>query len=130
MNSKRYAIWDKKTPIICPTGEVFTPDEWMVKYPVAKLENITVLCAPGEINGAFFGTLGQMKQFYESQGCDFSECNTNQEILDKIDSFEDMKELAEKELEANTITAEERIAAALEAQVMLSMPDNTITVEE
>lgn len=123
MSNKRYAIWDKKTQIICPSGEVFTPEEWMVKYPVAKLDKITVLCAPGEINGAFFGTLGQMTQIYESRGCEFSDCNTPQEIIDKMDAFDDAAEAAAIEAEQNTITTEERIAAALEAQVMLSMPD-------
>ena len=57
---KRYAIWDKVSPIIVPTGKVFTAEEWKEKYPVAEIPNITVVCSAGEINGGFFGTLGQM----------------------------------------------------------------------
>ena len=89
MNNKRYAIWDKTTQIICPSGEVFTPEEWMVKYPVARLDNITIICAAGEINGAFFGTLGQMVQIYAAQGADFSACTTDEEKLEVIEAFED-----------------------------------------
>ena len=61
---KRYAIWDKQSPVIVPTGKVFTADQWKEKYPVAALDSITVVCAAGEVNGGFFGTLGQMEQMY------------------------------------------------------------------
>ena len=64
--NKRYAIWDKQSQIITPSGAVFTAEEWMERYPVAKLPNITVLCARGEMNGAFFGTLNSMKELYEA----------------------------------------------------------------
>ena len=76
---KRYAIWDKQSPVIVPTGKVFTAEEWKEKYPVAALESITVVCAAGEVNGGFFGTLGQMVQMYTAQGADFSTCTTDEE---------------------------------------------------
>ena len=117
---KRYAIWDKQSPVIVPTGKVFTAAQWKEKYPVAALESITVVCGAGEINGAFFGTLGQMVQMYEAQGADFSACTTNEEKLDVIESFEDAMNAPSTEP-----TADERIAAALEYQVMASLPDET-----
>ena len=107
---KRYAIWDKTSPIITPIGEVLSADQWKSRYPVAALDSITVICAAGEINGGFFGTLGQMKQMYEAQGCDFSACTTNEEILQAIEDFEDVMNAPSTEP-----TAEERQAAALEA---------------
>lgn len=113
----KYVIWDRKSPIITPIGEVLSAEQWVARYPVAGLEHITPVCAGGEINGAFFGTLGQMKETYIKLGCDFSECATDQEVLDMIEACEDA---------LNTYdgpTAEERIAAALEAQVMMSLPD-------
>lgn len=112
----RYAIWDKVTPIITPIGEVLTPEEWIARYPVAGLESITVVCSAGEINGGFFGTLGQMREMYESMGLDFSSCTTNEDILTTIEAFEDAKNNAEPEP-----SAEERIAAAMEYQNLLSM---------
>lgn len=107
---KRYAIWNKKDPIVTPIGEVLTADKWIERYPVAGLETITVVCSAGEINGGFFGTLGQMKQMYEAQGADFSACTTNEEILEAIEAWEDYVPEASTEP-----TAEERTATALEA---------------
>ena len=60
---QRYAIWDKKSNIITPIGEVLTPEQWIERYPAAGLDTVTVVCSAGEINGAFFGTLGQMRTF-------------------------------------------------------------------
>lgn len=115
---KRYAIWDKASPVIVPTGKVFTADQWKEKYPAAALESITVVCAAGEINGGFFGTLGQMVQMYEAQGADFSACETAEDKLTVIEAFEDALNAPSTEP-----TTDERIAAALEYQVMASLPD-------
>ena len=123
---KRYAIWDKVSPIITPIMEVFTPEQWIERYPAAALDHITVICAAGEINGGFYGTLGQMVEMYTNMGCDLSACETAEEKLAAIEAFEDEKEAearAAAEAEANAISTDERIAAALEAQVMMSMPD-------
>lgn len=120
----RYAIWDKVSPIITPVGEVLSAQDWKNRYPVANLDSITIVCGAGEINGSFFGTLGQMKDMYAAQGCDFSECTTNEEILQKIEDFED--ELNTPSTEPST---NERIAAALEYQVMASLPDDTTNAE-
>ena len=107
---KRYAIWDKQSPIITPIGEVLTPEKWVERYPVAGVPSITVVCSAGEINGAFFGTLGQMVQMYTAQGADFSACTTDEEKLEVIEAFED-----EMNAPSSEPTAEERQAAALEA---------------
>ena len=114
---KRYAIWNKKDPIITPIGEVLTPAEWISRYPVAGLDTITVVCGAGEVNGAFFGTLGQMVQMYESMGCDFSVCSTNEAKLEAIEAFEDARNAVEDTGES---TPEERIAAALEYSNLLN----------
>lgn len=126
---KKYAIWNKQDPIITPVGEVLTAEQWIQRYPVAGIDSITVLCAAGEINGAFFGTLGQMVDIYTKQGCDFSDCITDDEKLEAIEAFDDAKEAEAKaaaEEAANAISTDERIAAALEAQVLMSMPDEEI----
>ena len=107
---KRYAIWNKKDPILTPIGEVLTAEQWIDRYPIAGIETVTVVCAYGEINGAFFGTLGQMVQMYEANGADFSACTTAEEKLEVIEAFEDAMNAPSTEP-----TAEERQAAALEA---------------
>ena len=118
--TKRYAIWNKVDPIITPIGEVLSAEQWIQRYPVAGLATITVVCAAGEINGGFFGTLGQMVQMYEAQGVDFSACVTPEEKLEVIEAFEDEMNKPKESVEPS---AEERIAAALEYQVMASLPD-------
>ena len=123
--NKRYAIWDKQSQIITPSGAVFTAEEWMERYPVAKLPNITVLCARGEMNGAFFGTLNSMKELYENEGCDFSGCTTGDEILDRMQEFDDEKHAQEPEISNEAITADAltSISASLEYQNMLTLED-------
>ena len=126
----RYSIWNKKDRIITPVGEVLTPEQWIERYPVAGVEGITVVCAYGEINGAFFGTLGQMVQMYENKGADFSGCATPEEKLAVIEEFD-----AQREAEAQAKAAEEAeqkemdssslasIAASMEYQNMLTLED-------
>lgn len=120
---KRYAIWDKKTTIITPIMEILTPEQWIERYPAAGLDTVTVICAAGEINGGFFGTMGQMMQNYMAMGCDFSNCTTDEEKLEAIEAFEDTMNAPGED---NAPTAEERIAAALEYQVMMSLPDEEV----
>ena len=117
----RYAIWDKKSTIITPIGEVLTAEQWIERYPVAGVESIKVVCAAGEINGAFFGILGQMVEMYSNNGCDFSACTTDDDKLRAIEAFEDAQNASSLEP-----SAEERIAAALEYQVMASLPDEEV----
>lgn len=125
---KRYEIWNKQDPIITPIGEVLTAEQWIQRYPIAGLEHITVLCAAGEINGAFFGTLGQMVDMYTKMGCDFIDCITDEEKLELIEAFEDAREAkakAEAEAKANQVTPEERQAIALEAMASGATSETT-----
>ena len=130
----RYAIWNKKDPVITPVGEIFTAEQWIQKHPMAGLEQITVVCGGGEINGSFFGTLGQMVNMYETEGCDFSSCNTPEEKIAQIEAFD--KERNNKSHEAAKAKAEEdafnaqltatslaSIAASMEYQNMLTLED-------
>lgn len=130
----RYAIWDKKSPVITPIGEVLTAEQWIERYPVAGVETIEVVCAGGEINGAFFGTLGNMVEIYEKQGCDFSACVTSQDKLNAIEAFEDAKAaeqnsaaISNEELTATSLAS---IAASLEYQNMLTLDDIEESTEE
>ena len=126
----KYAIWDKQSPVIVPTGKVYTAEQWKAKYPVAALDSITVVCAGGEINGGFFGTLGQMVDMYAKQGADFSACTTAEEKLAVIEAWENAKEAqaadaaaaaaAQEELNAASLAS---IAASMEYQNMLTLDD-------
>ena len=123
---KRYAIWNKQDPILTPIGEVLTSEQWIERYPIAGIPTITVVCGAGEINGGFFGTLGQMIQLYESQGCDFSACETNEEKLEAIEAFEDAQNATPSERVSNaelTATSLASIAASMEYQNMMTLDD-------
>lgn len=133
----KYAIWNKKDPILTPIGEVLTAEQWIERYPIAGVASITVVCAGGEINGAFFGTLGQMAELYTKQGCDFSACETPEDKLTAIEAFEDIREAAaaaeaKAQAENEAATAElnasslASIAASMEYQNMMTLPDEEV----
>ena len=131
---KKYAIWNKQDPILTPIGEVLTPEQWIERYPIAGVPTVTVICAAGEINGGFFGTLGQMVDIYEKQGCVFTDEMTPEEKLAAIEEFEDTREAEEKakaeekaaaeaynnEMSATSLAS---IAAQLEYQNMMTLDD-------
>lgn len=134
---KKYAIWNKKDPIITPVGEVFTAEQWIERYPVATLPNITIVCGGGEVNGSFFGTLGQMVDMYEREGCVFTDNMTPEQKIAAIEAFENEREAqstarvkAEAEAEAMNVemTANSlaSIAASMEYQNMLTLEDEVI----
>lgn len=131
---KRYAIWNKTDPVITPIGEVLTAEQWAERYPAARLDSVTIVCGAGEINGSFFGTLGQMVLNYTNQGCDFSACTTPEEQLAAIEAFEDERNAtaqakaeeraaAEAETAALNATSLASIAAQLEYQNMMTLDD-------
>ena len=131
---KRYAIWDKESPIITPIGEVLTAEQWIERYPVAGLESVTVICADDEINGGLFDTLGSMVKRFAAEGCDFSACTTDAEKLAAIEAFEDaimIEARAKAEENAQTKALNDEmtamslasIAASMEYQNMLTVPD-------
>jgi hypothetical protein len=134
---KRYAIWNKTDPVITPVGVVLTAEQWIQRYPVAGVPTITVICAGGEINGGFFGTLGQMTDLYEKEGCVFTDDMTAEEKLAAIEAFEDEREAtakaqSEEKAAADAMNAEMNamslasIAAQLEFQNMMALPDEEV----
>lgn len=131
---KKYAIWNKKDTVLTPIGEVLTAEQWIGRYPIAGVESITVICAAGEINGAFFGTLGQMVDMYTKQGCDFSACETAEDKLAAIEAFDDAREAeqaAQAKALAETTAANEELTAVSLASIASSMEyQNMLTLDD
>ena len=130
----RYAIWNKQDTILTPAGEVFTAEKWIERYPIAGMSSITVICAGGEINGGFFGTLGQMVEMYVKEGCDFSSCVTPEDKIAAIEAFEDKREADAKEA-ARAAAEREAANAELNAMSMASIAaqleyQNMMTLED
>lgn len=119
----KYKIWDKTSNIYTPVGEVLTPDVWIKRYGWIKIPSAVPIVSAGLINGAFCGELSQMKTICENQGASFEDGLSNEELLAAIEAFEDKMNTPVVSTEPTT---EERIAAALEAQVMMSLPDEEV----
>lgn len=112
----RYKIWNKTDNIITPIGEILTPEQWIKRYPAAA--HIDFVIADGEINGAFCSPLSQMVEVYANNGVNFTGLTTPNEKLAAIEAFED-----EMNSQQPGPTPEERIAASLELQNLMAMPD-------
>ena len=117
----RYKVWDKKETIYTPSGEEFTPEQWLNRYPWAKRDGVKMVVSGEFINGAFCGEFETMKHRAEKRGVTFTDDMTDEEVLATIEDFE----LHPPGYDQPSI--EERTAAALEAQVLLAMRE-TATV--
>ena len=130
----KYAIWNKTDPILTPIGEVLTAEQWIARYPIAGVPSITVVCAAGEINGGFFGTLGQMVDLYTKQGCDFSECETAEDKLAAIEAFDDAREVEQAvkaKIHAEATASNEELTAISLASIAASMEyQNMMTFDD
>ena len=136
----RYKIWNKEDNLITPIGEVLTPEQVFIKYPMARLPQLNFIIIDGAISMGVFMEFTQTKEVYESKIIemastpdmmesevlelkqDYANCNP-QEVLDLITFMEDNPP-------ASAPTAEERIASALEFQNLLALPDKIIVEEK
>ena len=119
----KYKIWDKKSDIFTPGREAttgknqFTAEEWLERYAWAKNPDAKMIISAGAINGAVAMEFNATKEIYAKRGAKITDDMTDEEVLAAIEDFEDNPP------EADVPTAEERIAASLEAQVMMASPD-------
>lgn len=87
----RYQIWDKVSNVITPSMECFTPEQWCERYPIANVTGVKLVIGGGAINGSFCGEFSSMKEMYLREGCDFDDCENDQEVLDAIEAYEDIR---------------------------------------
>lgn len=119
----KYKMWDKTSDIYTlgrdkETGKAhFTAQEYIERFaPWAAQPNAKIIVGGGVVNGTCFLEFDSFVSQYEKMGCDFSGCETDDDVLAKIEEFENTPV-------ENAPTAEERIAAALEFQALSSMED-------
>ncbi len=115
MARKRYIIWDEVSDVYTPSGEVFNAEQWLDRYPIARLETEYLVISGASYNGGFCMVYADMLDIYEKSGCDFSGCETQQDHLDAIEAFEDARNNAS----GDTVSDQTRIADALEDMVVL-----------
>ena len=118
----RYKIYDNKSNVFTPSGEMFTAEQWLERYPWGKVAKMVV--GGGVINGSVAFVYDDFVDMMKKAGCDFTDCTTDEEVLAKIEAFEDTARTA-----STGISDQTRIADALEDIVALSMPDDTSTEE-
>jgi hypothetical protein len=115
----RYKIWDKQEPIYTPVGELFTAQQWLDKWPWAKLPNTKCVISAGPINGAVMMEFGALVENYRRMGCQIDpETMTDEEILQAIEAFEDNPPQA-------PVTPEERAQAMEEYKSMVTIDGYT-----
>jgi len=124
-------LWDKTSDIWTPgkdeNGQAhFTAQEYIEKKaPWAANPNIQVVVSAGAINGAEFSTLNAYEEIAVKGGLEIPEGLTDEEKLELLEDWFDLNNMP-----STTPSAEERIAAAMEYQNLLTMEDNEIVSEE
>ena len=112
----KYKIWNKQDNLITPIGEVLTPQQVFERYPAAAINGIKYIICDAPINMAVFMEFEATKEHYKRLGVPITDDMTDQEVLDAISYWEENPPAPEP-------TAEERIAAALEFQNIMMLPD-------
>ena len=115
----KYKIWDKTENLITPIGEVLTPQQVIKRYPAAGIEGMKYIVANQPISMAVFMEFESTKNTFKKYGAAITDGMTDQEVLDAISAWEERPQTPR-------ITAEERIAAALEFQNIMSLPDKEV----
>jgi len=115
----RYKIWDKQEPIYTPVGEMFTAEQWMNRWPWAKLPNSKCVISAGTINGGVMMEFNSLVENYRRRGCQIDPTTmTDEEILQAIEAFEDTPPQA-------PVTPEERAQAMEEYKSMVTIEGYT-----
>lgn len=117
----KYAIWDKQDDIFTlgkdkETGKMrWTAREYIdQKAPWADNPNVKVIVGGGAINGTMFMEFEATKDFYIKQGMPIPDGTTDEEILTLMEEWDNRPP-------DTTPTSEERIAAALEYQNLMTL---------
>lgn len=119
----KYKIWNGTDTIYTPDGKKFTPDEWRGMWPWANIPGVKMIIQDAPINGQVAMEFEQTKTVYKSSGAKIVDGMTDEEVLAAISEFEENPPIT-------VASAEERIAAALEAQVMMAEDDVDDVAEE
>lgn len=111
----KYTIWNKTDILVTPSGRVLTPEDAFKEYPAAQLEGFKYVVLNQPVNMAIFFELESMKTHYKQQGVEITDGMTDQQVLEAIEAWEN------RPVEV-VASPEERMAAALEFQAAMSLP--------
>lgn len=111
----KYKIWDKQTTLVTPTGEVLAAEQVKAKYPASALPTMKYVICDAPISMGVFMEFTATKEHYKALGVPITEEMTDQQVLDAISCWEDNPPAPQP-------TPEERMAAAMEFQAMMTIP--------
>lgn len=112
----KYKIWDGVEDVYTPDGKKFSADEWREMFGWVNAPGAQMIIADAPINGAVAMEYEQTKTVYKNAGAKITDDMTVEEVLSAISVYEENPPVT-------VASAEERIAAALEAQVMMAEED-------
>ena len=112
----KYKIWDREETLVTPIGEVLTKEQVFERYPASQLENMKYIICDSPVQLGVFMEFNATKEHYKEMGANITDDMTDQEVLDAITEFEQTPPPDPGP------TAEERIAASLEFQSMMMLP--------
>lgn len=123
----KYKLWDKQSPIYTlgrdENGKmIWDAQEYIDTHaPWAANPAVKIIVADGPINGMVFMDFWNVKNRAIESGLEIPEGFTDEEVLGLLENWEDINNLPDQ-----TPTAQERIAAAMEYQNLLTMEDETV----
>ena len=122
ITGKVYQIWDGVSNVFTPSGDMFTPEQWKEQYKWLNNPNTCAIITAGTINGGVCEEYFNYVNIKRNEGCDLPDeiLDDRQEVINRIEAHEEAMREAAAEY-AMIPTAEERIAAVMEAEQMDKM---------
>lgn len=124
-----FQIWDGKQDVFCG-GILWSAEEWTSRYPQAQESSKTMVVVSSDGNGGKMMDLDEIKAIALRDGISITESMSAEEVLAAVNNFM-QRQFPVAEAYAKTgimnravVTAEDRMAAATEAQLMLAEPDS------
>lgn len=111
----KYKIWNKQDPLVTPIGEVLTAEQVKEQYPASALPNMKYIICDSPISMGVFMEFSATKEHYKALGVAIADGMTDQEVLDAISYWEENPPAPQP-------SPEERMAAAMEFQAMMTIP--------
>lgn len=111
-----FQVWNKADKLYAPNGKEITAQEFLAKHPMFNNPSAKCVISAGVANLAFMAEMEMFKKHFKSRGVPITEDMTDDEVINAVNEWEANPPVVEE-----PVSAEERIAAALELGNLISM---------